>query len=53
MLLGMIEFERGRDAEAVTAFREAEKQLPDEPLASYYLGKSLVLVGQPPLPQLG
>ncbi len=47
LLLGLFEAQRGRDAAAVTALREAEKHLPDSPLPSYYLGQSLVMVGQP------
>src|SRR5262245_40797535 len=47
MILALIEAHRGRDAAAVAAFRQAEKYRPDDALASYYLGQSLVLVGQP------
>ncbi|MDB5339573.1 MAG: tetratricopeptide repeat protein [Planctomycetaceae bacterium] len=47
MSLGLIELQRGQDAAAVTAFQSAEKFLPDNALASYYLGQSLILVGQP------
>src|SRR5579863_8451547 len=47
MILGLIESQRGRDAAAVTAFTQAVKTLPDNPLAAFYLGQSLVLVGQP------
>src|SRR5206468_3896167 len=32
---------------AVEAFRKAEDLLPENPLPSYYLGQSLVLIGQP------
>src|SRR5947208_743647 len=32
---------------SVPTHQEAEKHLPDNALASYYLGQSLVLVGQP------
>ena len=39
--------QRGRDAAAVAALRQAEAARPDDPLASYYLGQTLVLVGQP------
>src|SRR5262245_62340915 len=38
MILGLIEAQRGRDAAAVAAFRQAEKHRPDDALASYYLG---------------
>ncbi|HTU93977.1 MAG TPA: tetratricopeptide repeat protein, partial [Gemmataceae bacterium] len=47
MVVGLLESQRGKDAEAVTAFRQAEKRLPDNAVASYYLGQSLVMVGQP------
>src|SRR6185436_9969075 len=47
MILGLIESQRGKDAAAVAAFTQAEKTLPENPLAPYYLGQSLVLVGQP------
>src|SRR5262249_12016258 len=47
MVLGLLESQRGKDANAVTAFRQAEKHLSDNPLPCYYLGQSLVLVGQP------
>ena len=47
MVLGMIEFQRGRDAEAVAALRKAEEHRPEDPLASYYLGQAYVLVGRP------
>ncbi|MCI0457302.1 MAG: tetratricopeptide repeat protein, partial [Gemmataceae bacterium] len=47
MILGLLESQRGKDAKAVTAFRQAETHLPQNALPSYYLGQSLVLVGQP------
>ncbi len=47
MILGLVESQRGRDAVAVTAFRKAEEHLPDNAMPAYYLGQSLVLVGQP------
>ena len=47
LLLGLVEAQRGRDAAAVAALREAEKLRPDDPLVPYYLGQALVLVGQP------
>src|SRR5262249_41174036 len=46
MLLGLLEMQRGRDADAVTAFRSAEARRPGDALAPYYLGQSLVLAGQ-------
>jgi tetratricopeptide (TPR) repeat protein len=47
MIVGLLESQRGKDAEAVAAFRQAEKRLPQNALASYYLGQALVMVGQP------
>ena len=47
LLLGLIEAQRGRDASAVSALREAERLRPEDPLPPYYLGQALVLVGQP------
>ncbi|MBN9121659.1 MAG: tetratricopeptide repeat protein, partial [Planctomycetes bacterium] len=47
MITGLLESQRGKDAAAVAAFRQAEANLPDNPMAGYYLGQSLVLVGQP------
>jgi tetratricopeptide (TPR) repeat protein len=45
MLLGMVQMQRGQDADASMAFEKAEVMLPKEPLVSYYLGKTLVLLG--------
>ncbi len=47
MILGLLEFQRGQDAAAVTALRQAESTRLDDPLPPYYLGQALVLVGQP------
>ncbi len=47
MLLGLLEAQRGRDAAGVAALKQAEAARPDDPLASFYLGQALVLVGQP------
>ena len=47
LILGLVESQRGRDAAAVAALRKAEAARPDDPMPSYYLGQSLVLVGQP------
>ena len=47
VIVGLLESLRGHDAAAVTALEQAEKQAPQNYLASYYLGQSLVLVGQP------
>ncbi len=47
MILGLVESQRGRDALAVAALRKAEAARPEDALPAYYLGQSLVLVGQP------
>lgn len=47
MIVGLLESQRGHDAAAVAAFQQAEKAGAKNYLASYYLGQSLVLVGQP------
>src|SRR5262249_59301844 len=47
LILGLLEFQRGQDAAAVSALRQAEAARPDDPLPAYYLGQALVLVGQP------
>ena len=47
LILGLLEFQRGQDAAAVTALAKAEETRNDDPLPSYYLGQALVLVGQP------
>ena len=47
LILGLLEGQRGQDAAAVTALRQAETNRPDDPLPPYYLGQALVLVGQP------
>ncbi len=46
-MLGLFEAHRGEDVDAVAAFRQAEQHRADDALASYYLGQSLLLVGQP------
>lgn len=46
MIVGMLEYQRGREAAAVEAFERAEALKPDDPLASYYLGQSLAMVGR-------
>jgi tetratricopeptide (TPR) repeat protein len=43
----LLEFQRGQDAAAVAALRQAETHRPDDALPAYYLGQALVLVGQP------
>ena len=47
LILGLLEGQRGQDAAAVAALQTAETSRPDDPLPSFYLGQSLVLVGQP------
>ncbi|MBL8850714.1 MAG: tetratricopeptide repeat protein, partial [Planctomycetaceae bacterium] len=47
MILGLVESLRGEDASAVDALTHAEQSRTDDPLASYYLGQSLLLVGRP------
>lgn len=47
MLLGLMELQRGHDAQAVQTLKIAEKTRSDDPLASYYLGRALVLTGDP------
>src|SRR6478672_8261049 len=47
MILGLIESQRGRDAAAVESLTKAKDLRPTDPLAPYYLGQSLVLIGQP------
>jgi tetratricopeptide (TPR) repeat protein len=47
MILGLVESQRGHDAAAVEALAKAKELRPTDPLAPYYLGQSLVLVGQP------
>ena len=47
MIVGLLESLRGQDAVAVDAFEHAEQLAKDNYLAPYYLGQSLVLIGQP------
>ncbi|MFI5460219.1 MAG: tetratricopeptide repeat protein, partial [Isosphaerales bacterium] len=47
LIVGLLEFQRGQDAAAVAALRQAETTRPDDPLPPYYLGQAFVLVGQP------
>lgn len=46
MIVGLLESLRGQDAAAVKALEAAEKAMPENALASYYLGQALVLVGR-------
>jgi Tfp pilus assembly protein PilF len=45
MNLGMIEYQRGNDAQAVDAFTKAQMLRTKDPLASYYLGQSQIRIG--------
>lgn len=47
MIIGLLESQRGRDAAAVAAFKQAEAKLPQNAIPAWYLGQSLVLIGQP------
>src|SRR5262249_48226774 len=47
MIVGLLESQRGKDAAAVAAFKQAEANLPGNAIPAYYLGQSLVLLGQP------
>jgi tetratricopeptide (TPR) repeat protein len=47
LIVGLLESQRGRDAAAVAMFKQAEAKLPTNAMPAYYLGQSLVLVGQP------
>ncbi|MDA1231415.1 MAG: tetratricopeptide repeat protein, partial [Planctomycetota bacterium] len=46
MLIGLFESQRGRDGNAVDAFKLAEPNRPTDALASYYLAQSLLRIGQ-------
>ncbi len=46
LVVGMFAMQRGQDSQAVSALEKAESLNPKDPLVSYYLGKSLVLLGQ-------
>ncbi len=45
MVLGMVQMQRGQDALTAAALEKAESLLPDEALASNFLGKTLVVLG--------
>src|SRR6478672_8076892 len=47
MILGLVESQRGHDAKAVEALAKAQELRKTDPLAPFYLGQSLVLIGQP------
>lgn len=46
MILGLIESQRGRDAAAAAGLAKASELRPADPLAAYYWGQALVLLGQ-------
>lgn len=46
LVVGMFAMQRGQDSQAASALEKAEVLSPKDPLVSYYLGKSLVLLGQ-------
>ena len=46
LVVGMFAMQRGQDSQAAIALEKAESLNPKDPLVSYYLGKSLVLLGQ-------
>ncbi len=45
-VVGMFAMQRGQDSLAASALEKAELLNPKDPLVSYYLGKSLILLGQ-------
>ena len=47
MILGLFEAHRGQDADAVEAFAQAEKYRTEDGLPAYYMGQSMILIGQP------
>jgi tetratricopeptide (TPR) repeat protein len=47
MILGLVESQRGRDAAAVEAFSHAKDLRANDPMAAFYFGQSLILVGNP------
>ena len=46
MIVGLLESLRGEEAAAAKAFENAERLAPENSLASFYLGQTLVLLGQ-------
>ena len=46
MLAGLVQLQRGNDAEAAQQFKRAEPLLPDDAQVSFYLGKSLQMIGR-------
>ncbi|HEV3121804.1 MAG TPA: tetratricopeptide repeat protein, partial [Isosphaeraceae bacterium] len=47
LLIGLVQSQRGRDADAVAALRKATAARGNDPLPPFYLGQTLVLIGQP------
>ena len=46
LVVGMFAMQRGQDSQAASVLEKAESLSPADPLVSYYLGKSLILLGQ-------
>lgn len=46
MILGLIQQQRGKPTEAITALQKAERLMPEEAACSYYLGRAYLAVGQ-------
>lgn len=45
MVIGLLQLQRSEDAAAIEAMSKAEERLPQNPLAAYYHGQALLLVG--------
>ncbi|WP_182867710.1 DUF1583 domain-containing protein [Rhodopirellula sp. JC639] len=46
MVAGLLQLQRSEDAAAIEALAEAEQKLSDNPLAAYYHGQALLMVGR-------
>ncbi|MEO1527273.1 MAG: tetratricopeptide repeat protein, partial [Planctomycetota bacterium] len=46
MVVGLLQLQRGEDAAAIRALAQAEERLQENPLAAYYHGQALLLVGR-------
>ncbi|MDV6033396.1 MAG: DUF1583 domain-containing protein [Phycisphaera sp. RhM] len=46
MVAGLLQLQRSEDAAAIEALAAAEAKLPDNPLAAYYHGQALLMVGR-------
>ncbi len=44
LLLGLVQSQRARDADALISLQKAEELLPDDPMASYYYGRTLARI---------